>query len=190
MSLHRSSRTSYNEVLPPRQFRLCPERFNVWRVLVGLFLGFSLCLTEPTEALRIKTTWGERVDLSERIIRGQVVSLKSGWNAEKTLINTDVIILVDEYMKGNGPNEITIRIPGGTVGDKTQWVSDSPHFTVGDYSVIFLEGSGQITAGPDGVFLLRDKQGDGFLSWLRAYIAGDPRVSKEGPAEPARSQPE
>jgi len=153
----------------------------VWRVLAGLFFWGSLWFTEPTEALRIKTNWGERVDLSEKIVRGKVVSVKSYWNAEKTLIYTDIIVLVDEYLKGNGPKEITIKIPGGTVGDKTQWVSDTPHFDVGDYGVIFLESSGQVTAGPDGVYLLRDKDGDRFLLWLRAYIAGDPKVSKKGP---------
>ncbi len=161
----------------------------MWRrVLVALFWGVSLWFTGPTEALRLKTTWGERVDLSEKIVRAEVVSVKSGWNAEKTLINTDVILLVDEYLKGNGPKEITIKIPGGTVGDKTQWVSDTPHFNTGDHMVIFLETSGQITAGPDGVYLLREKEGDRFLFWLRGYIAGDPRVSKEGPTESPRSQ--
>ncbi len=163
------------------QLRSCPERPKVWKVLVGLFFWGSLWFTEPTEALRIKTNWGERVDLSEKIVRGEVVSVKSSWNVEKTLINTDVILIVDEYLKGNGPKEITIRIPGGTVGDETQWVSDVPHFNVGDYGAVFLESSGQVTAGPDGVYLLRNKDGDRFLLWLRAYIAGDPKVSKEGP---------
>jgi hypothetical protein len=161
----------------------------MWRLLAGLFFCGCLWFTGPTEALRIKTNWGERVDLSEKIVRGEVVSVKSYWNAEKTLIYTDIIVLVEEYLKGNGPKEIIIKIPGGTVGDKTQWVSDTPHFDVGDHGVIFLESSGQVTAGPDGVYLIQRPIGgtnqlqslteDRFLLWIKAYVNGQTRISFE-----------
>jgi hypothetical protein len=51
----------------------------------------------------------------------------------------------------------------------------------GDYGIIFLEPSGQITGGPDGVYLLEGKDSNGFVHWLRAYIADDPKACKEGP---------
>ncbi len=155
----------------------------MWRPLVALFLFFSACLflAEQAEALRLKTTWGERVNLSEKIIRGEVVVVESYWNPEKTFIYTNVTVLIDEYIKGDGPRRITIKIPGGAVGDKTHWVSDTPQFRVGDYEVILLESSGQVTGGPDGIYLLKGEEGDRFLLWLRAYIAGDPKASKEGP---------
>ena len=155
----------------------------MWRPLAALFLFFSACLflAEQAEALRLKTTWGERVDLSEKIIRGQVVTVESYWNPEKTLIYTNVTVLIDEYLKGDGNKKIILKIPGGTVGNKTQSVSDTPQFREGDYEVILLESSGQVTGGPDGVYLLKGEEGDRFLLWLRAYIAGDPKASKEGP---------
>ncbi len=157
------------------------------RLLIVLITSFCLACVlyaGSAEALRLKTNWGERVDLSEKIVKGRVVALKSYWNPEKTLIYTNVTVLVDEYLKGNGLREIILKIPGGTVGDKTQWVSDAPQFRVGNYAVILLESSGQITGGPDGVYLLKREEGDRFLFWLRAYIAGDPKASKEGPASP------
>ena len=83
------------------------------------FFAACLFLIGPVEALRLKTNWGERVDLSERIVRGKILSVKSRWNPEKRLIYTDVIISVDEYLKGDGPKEIKLTIPGGSVGDKT-----------------------------------------------------------------------
>jgi hypothetical protein len=107
----------------------------------------------------------------------------------KTLVYTDVKVLVDEYLKGDGPKEIIITLPGGTLGDETQWVSDVPQFDVGDYGVILLESSGQVTGGPDGIYLLRREDIDGFLRWLRAYIAGDPKASREGPPEGVRVRP-
>lgn len=153
------------------------------RILAGLFSLFWWCFLfiGPVEASRLKTTWGERVDLSQKIIRGQVTSIKSYWNPEGTLIYTDVIVQVDEYLKGDGRSEIVLQIPGGTVDDKTQWVSDTPQFSTGNSYVIFLEPSGQVTGGPDGVYLLSGKEREEFIEWLRAYIAGDPKASKEGP---------
>ena len=107
----------------------------------------------------------------------------------KTLVYTDVKVLVDEYLKGDGPREIIITLPEETAGDETQWVSDVPQFDVGDYGVILLESSGQVTGGPDGIYLLRREDIDGFLRWLRAYIAGDPKASREGPPEGVRVRP-
>ena len=152
-----------------------------------LFFGYFF-LSESTVAMRIETTWGERVDLSEKIVRGKVVAMKSHWNRQNTLINTDVTVLVDEYLKGNGPSEIVIRIPGGTIDHQTQSVSDTPQFVLGDYYVTFLDSYGGVTGGPDGIYTLRDKDGEAFLVWLRAYIEGDPKVPKEGPVFSPRLQ--
>jgi len=154
----------------------------IQKSLTTLFPFLLACFFLPgrAETLRLKTTWGERVDLSDKIIRGQVVAAESYWNPEKTLIYTDVTVLIDEYLKGDGPKKIVLKIPGGTIGDETQSISDTPQFRVGDYDVIFLESSGQVTGGPDGIYLLKGEEGDRFLLWLRAYIAGDPKVPKEG----------
>ena len=162
----------------------------MWRFLTTLFSFLLACffLAGQAETSRLKTTWGERVDLSEKIIRGQVVAVESYWNPEKTLVHTDVTVLIDEYFKGDGPIKITLKIPGGTVGDKTQRVSDTPQFNVGDYGIIFLEPSGQVTGGPDGVYLFKGEEGKRFLLWLQAYIAGDPKVPKEGPPVMPRFQ--
>jgi hypothetical protein len=163
----------------------------MWKLLVSLFSFFwwYLSFTGSVEALRLKTNWGDRVNLSEKIVRGQVISIRSYWNPEKTLIYTEVKVRVNEYLKGDGPKEIMLNIPGGTVYNKTQWVSDAPQFNVGDDDVIFLESSGQITGGPDGVYRLKGQDGDGFLLWLRAFLSGDPKISREGPSFTPRLQP-
>jgi len=136
---------------------------------------------EAAEAMRLKTSWGERADISEKIFRGRVVDLKSEWNPEKVLIYTLVKIQVDEYIKGKGLKEVVLKAPGGTVGGQTHAVSDTPQISPGNDYVVFLESSGQVTGGPDGIYLLRGEDGDAFLIWLRAYLSGDPKASKEGP---------
>ncbi len=153
------------------------------------FISGCLLLAGPAEALRIKTNWAERVDLSEKVFRGEVVEVTSRWNPEKTGIYTDVTFLIDEHVKGIGESQITIRIPGGTVGDMTQWVSDTARFEIGDYGVILLEPSGHVTGGADGVHLLQKASlgtaqihpvtEDRFLSWIREYANGRTRHSFE-----------
>jgi len=166
-------------------------------LLVSFFLGLLLAM--PVEALRLKTTWAQRVDLSEKIVRGQVVGVTSYWNIEKNLIYTDVTFLIDEHVKGDGLREIRISVPGGTVGDQTHWVSDTPQFGVGDYGIILLESSGQVTGGPDGVYLLQipvagvnqlqSVTEDNFLSWIRSYINGHTNVSFEDLLEETSTRP-
>ena len=175
------------------------QGLRFWGItLLGFFLIYLL-LVMPSEALRLKTIWAERVDLSEKVIRGQVVGVNSYWNLEKNLIYTDVVVLIDEYLKGDGLKEITITLPGGTVGDETQWVSDVPHFDVGDYGAILLESSGQVTDGPDGVYplqkpavgadQLQTAAEDKFLSWIRSYVNGQTNVSFEELPNETTGQP-
>ncbi len=168
-----------------------------WRVLEAIVLGHVfLCflLAIPAEAIRLHTNWAERVDLSEKIVRGEVVSIRSYWNSERTRIHTDVTILVDEHIKGAGSGETTITVPGGTVGADTQWVSDTPHFGVGDYAVILLESSGYVTGGPDGIHpiqrsivgknQLQSLTEDPFLGWIKSYVNGQTRISFEEQTPP------
>jgi hypothetical protein len=148
--------------------------------MVGFALAFVL--STQAEAIRLRTTWAQRVDLSDTILRGQVTSVKSYWNAARTMIYTDVTFLVDEYLKGQGPAEKTITLPGGTVGEEKVIVSDVAQFEVGDYGVVAMEPTGHVTGGPDGFHLMMKSLSGGvktlspgedrFLEWIKSYIDG------------------
>jgi hypothetical protein len=71
------------------------------KLKAGLFSFVWACFlfTGSAEALRLKTNWAKRVDLSEKIVQGQVVLVKSQWNQERTLIYTDVTLLIDDHIK-------------------------------------------------------------------------------------------
>jgi hypothetical protein len=165
------------------------HKWTVFGIILSVYFFLGLLYAIPVEALRLKTNWAQRVDLSEKVFRGQVVQVKSYWNPEKTRIYTDVTVSIDEHIKGDGLSEITITIPGGTVGDDTQWVSDTPQFEGGDYAVILLESSARVTGGPDGVYSLQKQmvganqlqsmEEDKFLSWIRTYVNGQNRASFE-----------
>jgi len=163
-----------------------------WRrfaIILSVCLSLFFLFSVPGEALRLKTNWAQRVGLSEKIIQGQVLSTKSFWNHEQGLIFTNVTFLVDEHIMGNGQREVIITIPGGTVGDETHLVSETPQLSEGDYGVVLLEPSGQVTGGPGGFYLfgrrmtreerLQSLTGDRFLSWIKDYVSGRTRVSFE-----------
>ena len=72
----------------------------------------------------------------------------------RDMIYTDVILSVQDTLKNSHADKITIRLPGGTIGEGKQkrsiLVEDIPEFKVGDEVVVFLG------KGTDGLFSLPD----------------------------------
>ncbi len=159
---------------------------------LGIILGLLVFLFWPWEhsqAIRVKTTWADRVDQAQIVLRGIVISVQSYWNQERTMIYTENRISVEEYIKGSGPGEVTLTIPGGKVGDEALIVSDVPRFKVGEHVIVTLGDSDRVVGGPDGVFRLTSSpeemvksanEGDRlFLQWLRDYLDGKTKATFE-----------
>ncbi len=80
-----------------------------------------------------------RADL---ILYGNVLTMKSAWNADRTMIYTQVVVIVTNQIKGRADaKEVVIQMPGGVVGDVGLAVSDTPEFAQGEEVVVFLEAS-------------------------------------------------
>lgn len=89
------------------------------------------------------------------VVVGEVVSTRSYWNDPGTLILTDVQIAVSEILKGKlSDHEITVTIPGGTVGDDTVAVIGGAELLQGNAYVLFLQ-KGDLP-GVSGVRVVRD----------------------------------
>jgi hypothetical protein len=159
---------------------------------LGVILGVLVFLVWPwdhSQAIRLKTTWADRVDQAQIVLRGVVVSVRSYWNQDRTMIYTENRISVQEYIKGSGPGEVTLTIPGGRVGDEALIVSDAPRFKVGEHVVLTLADSDRVVGGPDGVFRLTSAPDDMvksanerdrlFLQWLRDYLEGKTKATFE-----------
>lgn len=82
--------------------------------------------------------------LSDAVVRGRVVSLQSHWTGDGLRIVTDVRLEVTEALKGAPAHTITIRQPGGTVGNIGQRVSGLASFKAGEEVVVFLERRGPV----------------------------------------------
>jgi hypothetical protein len=103
--------------------------------LGAIFLaGVSLTAASTFLKIDIPTLKG----MSESVVRGHVLDVRSEWNSEGTGIFTFVTLEVTGRLHGNADNQLVIRVPGGTVGDFTTVMEGAPTFDVGDDVVAFI----------------------------------------------------
>ena len=78
------------------------------------------------------------------IISGKVVEKQSSWNASKTRIYTKTKVQVDEFLKGNNPdNVVEITTLGGEVGDVGELYTHLPRFEDEEEVLVFLKKDAQ-----------------------------------------------
>jgi hypothetical protein len=115
------------------------DRRQVEMIRKPLWTGICLLLIAGmTNALVIKMDTPELTEKAKQIVIGHVVNMQSEWTQDRAKIFTYVTVQVEEYVKGTGNLEVTVKIPGGSVGDITLRVSDIPEFTVGEKVLLFL----------------------------------------------------
>lgn len=104
-------------------------------VLIGLGFGYSNATTV------IPPTFEQLVGQAELIFQGTVTNARSVWEGEggQRHIETYVTFQIEDNLKGDAGSSYTIRMLGGTVGDETMEITDTPHFNVGDREILFVE---------------------------------------------------
>ncbi len=116
------------------------------KTLRSLLLTFcTLLAVASTHATTvIPPSFDELVAQAELIFQGTVTDVKSQWIGEggQRHIVTYVTLKVEDSIKGAPGATYTVRMLGGTVGDETMKVSDSPEFKVGDRDILFVEHNG------------------------------------------------
>jgi hypothetical protein len=124
-----------------RAIRLAP--------LAALLAGVLLLAATPAAAtLILPRDLATMVGESTHIVRGKVLSVESHWNAERTLILTEVRLDVSDTFKGRRRPEVTLEIHGGQVGDIVLDVIGSPSFAPDEDVLVFA------AAGKDGLLRL------------------------------------
>ena len=104
------------------------------------------------------------------------------WNEQRTLLFTDYALRVEERLKGDAPERITLSIPGGSLDGRTHGTCVSTHLETGSRYLLFLNGLEQpllvpVTGGSQGVFRLGDRaaQTVGSARELLRSVEADPR---------------
>jgi len=101
----------------------------------------GIALARVTATTVIPPTFEQLVQQAELIFQGTVSDVRSVWEGEgaQRHIDTYVTFQIADSVKGNPGASYTIRILGGTVGDETMEVTDTPKFKVGDSDILFVE---------------------------------------------------
>jgi hypothetical protein len=76
---------------------------------------------------------------NEAVVYGRVLDIHSYWNAEHTMIMTDVRVRASQVLKGDrAARDITFTLMGGTVGDITTLIIGGPELVPGSDYILFL----------------------------------------------------
>jgi len=75
---------------------------------------------------------------NQSVVHGKVLDIHSYWNADHSMILTDIRVLASTVLKGDPAREVTFTVLGGTVGDVTTLIIGGPEFVPGSEYVLFL----------------------------------------------------
>jgi hypothetical protein len=109
-----------------------------WAKWAAIAVGLVFS-TQAGATTLLKTDLQELSSTSDVVVRGTVKRVESRWTKDGSRIVTDIDVEVREAMKGAPPKTVTIRQPGGVVGDIGQKVSGLASFQEGEDVVVFLE---------------------------------------------------
>lgn len=105
--------------------------------LLALLLIFAV--GESTATSAVPQTLSQLTDASSHIVRGDVRRIESRWNADQTLIVTDVSLWVGESFKGSARGQIIVTLPGGRIDDLVLDVVGAPSFALDEEVLVFLQ---------------------------------------------------
>lgn len=103
-----------------------------------------LAITPGATALIAPITDEELTQTSDRIVLGTVADVSSDWTLNQDFIWTTVTISVEQNVKGTGPDPVTVKVMGGSVGGIILEAEEAPRFEPEQRVVVFLmpyEGS-------------------------------------------------
>jgi hypothetical protein len=85
---------------------------------------------------------GELVRESQAIVHGRVAAVTAAWADGRRRIDSLVTVEVDEYLKGDLGERVTVRVPGGQIGRYRSVMVGAPSFAEGDEVVLILGARG------------------------------------------------
>jgi hypothetical protein len=111
--------------------------------LIALSTALLLLTAVPAAnaAIQAAATFDEKVENAASIILGKCVKSESRRDPSGRWILTYSTFEVEKSLKGVTPQQITLVVPGGTVGPLHQETIGMPAFRVGDEHVVFVKNT-------------------------------------------------
>ncbi len=135
--------------------------------LTGIFVLLCLCTHLSAQSL-YPVSLEEKVNHSDLIVEGKVISQESFWNTQHTMIFTSHVIEVTKVFKGVlQEDEIEILTVGGTVGTESIEASDLLTLSRNETGIFFCHASQLNLKSPSSGRALMDVYAgsQGFLSY-------------------------
>ena len=85
----------------------------------------------------------ELVAQSDAVIQGRVLKVDSYWGQQGRVIMSEILVQVEEKIRGNAPTVVKVRTFGGTVGGYTVEAHGFPKFAVNERVVLFLTNANE-----------------------------------------------
>jgi len=171
-------------------------RLNIYYFSVFLtvfLLAFSVIFNlEGAQAMISKKDMGTLAAEAELILTGKVTALQSVWEGKK--IYTYVTVSTRDSFKGTEEKEVIIKVPGGTVGEITCHVSDTPAFKKGEEILVFLKSRGmyyELAGAQQGKYTIKKDEVMGLnvtVNGIPALISG--RIMEEQEVKKGGTEPE
>ena len=146
---------------------------NARRLFTVLLAAAALLVAAPSTAHFVPLAPAELVKRSEHIVVATVEAQSSRWKGNA--IYTDTLLRVEDRLRGEAPERLTISELGGSIGDETQGTCLSVPFELGERYLLFLadlDRPSSIVGGRQGA--IREISGfDEIVEEVRAYLRGE-----------------
>jgi hypothetical protein len=118
------------------------------RLVLAAFLTLAPVAAQAT--IMRAVPFDEKVENAAAILVGTCTAQQSRWDDAHNWILTYSTFRVEQTIKGQPAQEITVVTPGGTVGTVAQEVIGVPQFKPGEENVVFVRNS---RSGPTVLYL-------------------------------------
>jgi hypothetical protein len=109
---------------------------NLRATLAGIALAMTCPATAPAQHEAVATE--DLVRRADVVVVGRVTGVRSGWNSDRSRINSSVTVSVDQRIKGDQTGTtVVITTPGGEVGGVGEFYSHMPRFKADERVVVF-----------------------------------------------------
>jgi hypothetical protein len=118
---------------------------KMWKSCAGAALAACLIAAAPLNAANGNAPdIPDRMKGAERVVVATASTIHAAWKQNKfgdRLIVSQMLLNVEETLKGGGPSSTWIEVEGGTLDGYTLRVSDMPELKAGDRALFMLDGT-------------------------------------------------
>ena len=136
-----------------------------WKTNLILGVGILLISSPASATTFLKADVPTLARASTSIVQARVESTQSSWNADHSMIFTEVTLDVVQTLRGTPASGVVVRVPGGTVDGYTIRMEGAPEFQEGSEVVAFIgswdDGAAKVVGYSQGLSrVVRDELGN------------------------------